>query len=102
MICHIKLPCSHSARMDISLSPLPLDFLTNYWLYRYYALGGSITVALISGYTVFLPGKWSLPDFLFTYTILAVLPILFLYYKFRYRTKVIRLLKPPAVESNAH
>jgi len=44
-------------------------------------------MAFISGYTVFLPGKWNLPNFLFSYASLTVLPILFVYYKFKYRTK---------------
>ena len=57
---------------------------------RYYAFIGSTTMALISGYTVFLPGKWSLPDFLFSYTILSIHPILFLCYKLRNQTKVSR------------
>lgn len=32
----------------------------------YYALAWTTIMALVGGYTVFLPGKWNLPDFLFS------------------------------------
>jgi hypothetical protein len=89
IICHTKASwqpfCAYAYFLRCCLNIYEL------LVFRYYALGGSITMAFVSGYTVFLPGKWSLPDFLFSYTTLSVLPILFLYYKIRHRTKVIRL-----------
>jgi amino acid permease len=45
-------------------------------------------MAFVSGYTVFLPGKWDVPSFLFSYTMIVVVPILFVFWKLKNRTKV--------------
>jgi amino acid transporter len=52
----------------------------------YYGLIGTFIMAFVSGYTVFLPGRWNVTDFFFSYTMIGVLPVLFVYYKFRHRT----------------
>ncbi|KAG6220503.1 hypothetical protein E4U34_002828 [Claviceps purpurea] len=61
----------------------------------YYALVTAFVMAFVGGYTVFLPGHWSVSDFLFSYTMLAVFPILYLGYKVVHKTKI---YKPEEVE----
>lgn len=45
-------------------------------------------MAFVGGYTVFLPGKWDIPTFFFSYTMIGVMPLLFLYWKVIHRTQV--------------
>ncbi|PFH51754.1 hypothetical protein AMATHDRAFT_74783 [Amanita thiersii Skay4041] len=47
----------------------------------YYGCCGSIVMALVGGYTVFLPGRWDVPTFFFSYTMIGVLPVLFVFWK---------------------
>ncbi|KAJ2965910.1 hypothetical protein NUW58_g10795 [Xylaria curta] len=54
----------------------------------YYALGATFIFALIGGYTVFLPGNWDVPSFLFSYTSVAAFPILYLGWKVLHKTKI--------------
>ncbi|KAG5998988.1 hypothetical protein E4U54_002094, partial [Claviceps lovelessii] len=54
----------------------------------YYALVAAFAMALVGGYAVFLPGRWSVSDFLFSYTMLAVFPILYVGYKVVRKTKI--------------
>ncbi|KAK2875363.1 hypothetical protein FQN49_001657 [Arthroderma sp. PD_2] len=61
----------------------------------YYAFIGPFIMAFVGGYTVFLPGNWSIPTFLFSYTMIAVCPLIFLGWKWLKRTK---LLKPEEVD----
>ncbi|TFK30177.1 general amino acid permease AGP2 [Coprinopsis marcescibilis] len=53
----------------------------------YYALFGTFTMAFVGGYTVFLPGRWDVPSFFFSYTMCIITPALFIYWKLRYRSK---------------
>ncbi|KAJ3510870.1 hypothetical protein NLJ89_g4431 [Agrocybe chaxingu] len=53
----------------------------------YYALAGTFTMAFVGGYTVFLPGRWNVPDFLFSYTMIGVVPALFIFWKIRHKTE---------------
>ncbi|KAK7054685.1 general amino acid permease agp2 [Paramarasmius palmivorus] len=53
----------------------------------YYALTGSLIVVLIGGYTVFLDGNWDVPNFLFSYTMVGVVPALFVGWKVYHRTQ---------------
>ncbi|KAH6918302.1 general amino acid permease AGP2 [Coprinopsis sp. MPI-PUGE-AT-0042] len=53
----------------------------------WYALTGTVVMAFVQGYTLFLPGRWDTATFFFSYTMLGVVPILFVYYKIRHRTK---------------
>lgn len=41
----------------------------------YYALTGTFIMTFVGGYTVFLPGKWDVPTFLFSYMMIAVFPM---------------------------
>lgn len=53
----------------------------------YYALVGCFVMTFVGGYTVFLPGFWDVPTFFFSYTMIAVFPILFFGWKFIKKTK---------------
>lgn len=53
----------------------------------YYAFAGTLIMAFVGGYTVFLPGKWDIPTFFFSYTMIGVMPLLFLYWKVIHRTQ---------------
>ena len=61
----------------------------------YYALIGTFTMIWVGGYPVFLKGKWSVPTFLFSYTMTAVFPVLFVGWKLLKRT---RWWKPEEVD----
>ncbi|KAK0619933.1 amino acid permease/ SLC12A domain-containing protein [Immersiella caudata] len=52
----------------------------------WYGLTGCFIMTFVGGYTVFLPGNWNVPTFLFSYTMIFVCPILFLGYKIVMRT----------------
>ncbi|KAG7092687.1 hypothetical protein E1B28_009020 [Marasmius oreades] len=54
----------------------------------YYALSGSLVMAFVGGYTVFLPGKWDVPSFLFSYCMIGVVPVLFIAWKVFHNTKL--------------
>jgi amino acid permease len=55
---------------------------------RYYALTGTLVMAFVGGYTVFLPGNWDIPTFFFSYTMIGVTVLSFLYWKVVHRTTV--------------
>ncbi|KAK4134706.1 hypothetical protein BT67DRAFT_402605 [Trichocladium antarcticum] len=56
----------------------------------WYGLIGCFVMAFLGGYTVFLPGKWDIPTFLFSYTMIALCPILYVGWKLFKKTKIIR------------
>ncbi|MCJ1441225.1 MAG: hypothetical protein MMC23_001711 [Stictis urceolatum] len=56
----------------------------------YYALSGTFVMTFVSGYTVFLPGNWDVPNFLFSYTMIAVCPLLFVFWKWFKKTKWVK------------
>lgn len=56
----------------------------------YYALTGCFIMTFVGGYTVFLPGNWNLPTFLFSYMSIFVFPVLFIFWKALKRTKWLR------------
>ncbi|KAJ9627752.1 general amino acid permease agp2 [Taxawa tesnikishii (nom. ined.)] len=53
----------------------------------WYGLVGTTVMAFVGGYTVFLPGNWDVPTFLFSYTMIGVFPVLFVGWKIAKRTK---------------
>lgn len=61
----------------------------------YYSLTGCFVMAFVGGYPVFLPGKWSVSTFLFSYTMIGVFPVLFVSWKLLRKTK---FLKPEEVD----
>ena len=44
-------------------------------------------MTFVGGYTVFLPGMWSVPTFLFSYTMIGVFPIFFVGWKLLKKTQ---------------
>lgn len=56
----------------------------------WYALAGCFTMTFVGGYTVFLPGRWNIPTFLFSYTMIFVFPLLFWGWKLLKKTKWLR------------
>ncbi len=61
----------------------------------WYALTGCFIMTFVGGYTVFLPGKWNVETFLFSYTMIGLFPILFVGWKILKKTK---WLKPEEVD----
>ncbi|KAJ5403796.1 hypothetical protein N7509_003667 [Penicillium cosmopolitanum] len=61
----------------------------------YIAFTTTTIMAFVGGYTVFLPGNWSIPTFLFSYTMIGVFPVLYFGWKFFHKTK---FLKPEEVD----
>ncbi|KAJ4497910.1 general amino acid permease AGP2 [Lentinula lateritia] len=53
----------------------------------YYGFTGTTVMAFVGGYTVFLPGRWDVPSFFFSYTMIGVLPVLFVYWKIYRQTE---------------
>ena len=53
----------------------------------WYALSGCFVMTFVGGYTVFLPGQWSVSNFIFSYTMIGVFPILFIFWKLYKKTK---------------
>ncbi|KAK8054458.1 hypothetical protein PG994_009525 [Apiospora phragmitis] len=55
----------------------------------YYALVATFVMAWMGGYTVFLPGKWDVPSFLFSYMMLFICPVLYIGWKLIHKTKFV-------------
>ncbi|KAH7414049.1 amino acid permease/ SLC12A domain-containing protein [Phaeosphaeria sp. MPI-PUGE-AT-0046c] len=53
----------------------------------WYALICTFIMTFVGGYTVFLKGMWDVPNFLFSYLMVFLFPILFVGWKFLKRTK---------------
>lgn len=64
------------------------------WL-AYYGLFFTFIMTFVGGYTVFLPGNWGVADFLFSYLMIFVFPVLFIGWKIIKKTKY---LKPEEVD----
>ena len=45
-------------------------------------------MVFVSGYAVFLPGKWNTATFFFSYTMVGVVPLLFVFWKVFHKTQV--------------
>ncbi|KAI0145076.1 amino acid transporter [Xylariaceae sp. FL1272] len=54
----------------------------------YYAFGMCFLFIFIQGYGVFLPGKWNVPTFLFSYTSVFAFPLLYFGWKIWHGTKI--------------
>ncbi|KAI2748223.1 hypothetical protein DTO013E5_4040 [Penicillium roqueforti] len=61
----------------------------------YFACACTTVMAFVGGYTVFLPGNWSIATFFFSYTMIGVFPVIYFGWKFFHKTK---LLKPEEVD----
>jgi amino acid transporter len=55
----------------------------------WYGFGACFVMMFMSGYTVFLPGNWDIPSFLFSYTMVGLFPIIYFGWKLIKKTKVI-------------
>ncbi|KAI1869954.1 uncharacterized protein JN550_005544 [Neoarthrinium moseri] len=53
----------------------------------WYAFIATFVMAFVGGYTVFLPGRWDLSSFLFSYMMIFIFPVLFIIWKLIHRTK---------------
>ncbi|GAB7348428.1 hypothetical protein MBLNU459_g6851t3 [Dothideomycetes sp. NU459] len=53
----------------------------------WYGLVGCLVMAFVGGYTVFLPGNWDVPTFLFSYFMIGLFPVLFVGWKLLKKTK---------------
>ncbi|KAH8652090.1 amino acid transporter [Xylariales sp. PMI_506] len=60
-----------------------------------FSLVATFVMAFMGGYTVFLPGEWDVPSFLFSYMMIFVFPVLYLGWKLVHRTKI-----PAAAEAD--
>ncbi|TIA55802.1 amino acid permease [Aureobasidium pullulans] len=53
----------------------------------WYGFVGCTVMAFVGGYTVFLPGKWDVPTFIFSYFMIGLFPVLFVGWKLIKKTK---------------
>lgn len=53
----------------------------------YFGLVTTFVMTFVGGYTVFLPGQWDVPSFLFSYLMVFIFPVLFIGWKFIKKTK---------------
>ncbi|KAL7791568.1 amino acid permease/ SLC12A domain-containing protein [Trichoderma ceciliae] len=90
--------CFHRALKAQGISRDSLPYKAWFMPYAaWYALVWTFVMAFVGGYTVFLPlpGYWNVPDFLFSYAMIFVYPVLYFGYKFVRKTKI---LKPEEVD----
>ncbi|KAI1097785.1 amino acid permease/ SLC12A domain-containing protein [Jackrogersella minutella] len=80
--------CFHRALkvQGISRDTLPYKGLFQPYA-AYFGLTATFIMTFVSGYTVFLPGNWDIPSFLFSYTMIGLCPVLFLGWKVIHRTR---------------
>ena len=71
---------------DLSRNSLPYKGFGQPYL-AYYSLIATLTMAFVGGYAVFLPSRWNVPTFLFSYFSIILFPVLYLIWKFLRRTK---------------
>lgn len=62
----------------------------------YYALSLTSVMSVVGGYTVFLPGRWDVPTFIFSYFMIFLFPIVFVGWKF-YSKSVWLMNKPEQI-----
>ncbi|RYP09953.1 hypothetical protein DL765_008267 [Monosporascus sp. GIB2] len=81
--------CFRRALMAQGMSRDDLPYKSWFQPYgAYYAGVITFIMTFIGGYNVFLPGRWNVPNFLFSYTMVFICPILFLGYKLYHKTRV--------------
>ncbi|KAK0435871.1 general amino acid permease AGP2 [Armillaria borealis] len=56
----------------------------------YYTFAFTLIMPFVLRYSVFMPGNWDTTTFFFSYTIIGVLPILFIVWKVLHHTRLIR------------
>jgi amino acid transporter len=79
-------------RRALAAQGIPRESLphTTYWqpYTTYFALTCTVVMCFVGGYEVFLPGNWNVPTFLFSYTMIAVFPAIWIGWKLKNGTKV--------------
>ncbi|KAI4214603.1 MAG: hypothetical protein LQ351_003020 [Letrouitia transgressa] len=83
-------------RQGLSRDSLPYRSILQPYV-AWYALSGTFVMTFVGGYTVFLPGQWDIPTFLFSYTMIGVFPLLFIVWKLLKKT---RWMRPEDVDLN--
>lgn len=53
----------------------------------WYGFTGCFVMSFVGGYTVFLPGSWDVPTFIFSYFMIGLFPVLFVAWKIIKKTK---------------
>ncbi|KAE8360340.1 amino acid permease/ SLC12A domain-containing protein [Aspergillus caelatus] len=72
---------------NVPRSSLPYQSLGQPYV-AYTALVCTVVMTFVGGYEVFLPGKWDIPTFFFSYTMIGVFPIIFFGWKLWHKTHV--------------
>ncbi|ETS01914.1 hypothetical protein MKX07_000383 [Trichoderma sp. CBMAI-0711] len=83
--------CFHRALKAQGISRDSLPYKAWFMPYAaWYALVWTFVMAFVGGYTVFLPlpGYWNVADFLFSYAMIFVYPVLYFGYKIVRKTKI--------------
>ncbi|KAL7943339.1 amino acid permease/ SLC12A domain-containing protein [Trichoderma barbatum] len=83
--------CFHRALKAQGISRDSLPYKAWFMPYAaWYALVWTFVMAFVGGYTVFLPlpGYWNVADFLFSYSMIFVYPVLYFGYKFVRKTSI--------------
>ncbi|UKZ76969.1 hypothetical protein TrVFT333_004685 [Trichoderma virens FT-333] len=83
--------CFHRALKAQGISRDSLPYKAWFMPYAaWYAMAWTFVMAFVGGYTVFLPlpGYWNIADFLFSYSMIFVYPVLYFGYKFVRKTKI--------------
>ncbi|KAK4083769.1 uncharacterized protein Triagg1_1431 [Trichoderma aggressivum f. europaeum] len=83
--------CFHRALKAQGISRDSLPYKAWFMPYAaWYALVWTFVMAFVGGYTVFLPlpGYWNIADFLFSYSMIFIYPVLYFGYKFIRKTSI--------------
>ncbi|PTB66142.1 amino acid transporter [Trichoderma citrinoviride] len=83
--------CFHRALRVQGISRDSLPYKAWFMPYAaWYGLAWTFVMAFVGGYTVFLPlpGQWNVADFLFSYAMIFVYPVLYFGYKVVRKTKI--------------
>ncbi|KAI1024470.1 hypothetical protein LB503_007187 [Fusarium chuoi] len=56
----------------------------------YVGLVATFIMVFVGGYTVFLPGMWDIPSFLFSYTSVGLFPVFYIGWKIAHKTKIVK------------
>lgn len=81
--------CWHAALKAQGVSRDSLPYKSPWQPYAaWYSLAGCFVMTFVGGYTVFLPGHWDIPTFLFSYTMIGVCPVFYVGWKLLKRTRI--------------
>ncbi|KAM5343651.1 hypothetical protein ACJ41O_012188 [Fusarium nematophilum] len=87
-IC-VTYVCFHRAMKAQGIDRSTLPYRAWFMPYlAYYPMVATFIMIFVGGYTVFLPGHWDVPSFLFSYTMVGVFPLLFISWKIIHKTEI--------------